>query len=196
MKHELGIKISRRNINNFRYADGTILKRYYAHEVHVPDDYMIVDAESFTPSSVYEEVRMIRVNPRQVAIPMTWFFKLKDMTIYEQWDFLRVYRLDIPYKLKAKTYLDDALSTAYDFGMEADFLNMFYDMLRDNPEEFKRRKGLLSAKKKEIWNRMDSILVQAVGHRCRSIMVVADSDDLHLPSKQTHASSFQCHHLP
>ena len=25
MKHELGIKISRRNINNFRYADGTIL---------------------------------------------------------------------------------------------------------------------------------------------------------------------------
>ena len=143
-------------------------KRYYAHEVHVPDDYMIVDAESFTPSSVREEVRMIRVNPRQVAIPMTWFFKLKDMTIYEQWDFLRVYRLDIPYKLKAKTYLDDALSTAYDFGMEADFLNMFYDMLRDNPEEFKRRKGLLSAKKKEIWNRMVSILVQIGNYRAES----------------------------
>ena len=143
-------------------------KRYYAHEVHVPDDYLIVDAESFTPSSVREEVRMIRVNPRQVAIPMTWFFKLKDMTIYEQWDFLRVYRLDIPYKLKAKTYLDDALSTAYDFGMEADFLNMFYDMLRDNPEEFKRRKGLLSAKKKEIWNRMVSILVQIGNYRAES----------------------------
>ena len=143
-------------------------KRYYAHEVHVPDDYMIVDAESFIPSSVYEEVRMIRVNPRQVAIPMTWFFKMKDMTIYEQWDFLRVYRLDIPYKLKTKTYLDDALSKAYDLGMETDFLNMFYDMLRDNPEEFKRRKGLLSARKKEIWNRMVSILVQIGNYRAES----------------------------
>ena len=50
------------------------------------------------------------------------------MTIYEQWDFLRVYRLDIPSNLKAKTYLDDALNKAYDLGMEADFLNMFYDM--------------------------------------------------------------------
>ena len=97
-------------------------KRYYAHEVQVPDDYMIVDAESFTPSSVYEEVRMIRVNPRQVAIPMTWFFKMKDMTIYEQWDFLRVYRLDIPYKLKTKICLDEALSKAYDLGIETDFL--------------------------------------------------------------------------
>ena len=143
-------------------------KRYYAHEVHVPDDYMIVDAESFTPSSVYEEVRMIRINHRQVAIPMTWFFKLKDMTIYEQWDFLRVYRLDMPFKLKTKTYLDDALSKAYDLGMEADFLNMFYDMLRDNPEEFKRRKGLLSAKKKEIWNRMVSILVKIGNYRAES----------------------------
>ena len=143
-------------------------KRYYAQEVHVPDDYMIVDAESFIPSSVYEEVRMIRVNPRQVAIPMTWFFKMKDMTIYEQWDFLRVYRLDIPYKLKTKTYLDDALSKAYDLGMETDFLNMFYDMLRDNPEEFKRRKGLLSARKKEIWNRMVSILVQIGNYRAES----------------------------
>ena len=143
-------------------------KRYYAHEVHVPDDYMIVDAESFIPSSVYEEVRMMRVNPRQVAIPMTWFFKMKDMTIYEQWDFLRVYRQDIPYKLKTKTYLDDALSKAYDLGMEADFLNMFYDMLRDNPEEFKKRKGLLSAKKKEIWNRMVSILVQIGNFRAES----------------------------
>jgi hypothetical protein len=143
-------------------------KRYYAHEIHVPDDYMIVDAELFTPSSVREEVRMIRVNPRQVAIPMTWFFKMKDMTIYEQWDFLRVYRLDIPYKLKAKTYLDDALSTAYDLGMEAEFLNMFYDMLRDTPEEFKRRKGLLSAKKKEIWNKMVSILVQIGNFRAES----------------------------
>ncbi len=135
-------------------------KRYYAHEVHVPDDYMIVDAESFTPSSVYEEVRMIRVNPRQVAIPMTWFFKMKDMTIYEQWDFLRVYRLDIPYKLKTKTYLDDALSTAYDFGMEADFLNMFYDMERDDPKEFKRRKNLLAEEKKEVRTKMKSCLAE------------------------------------
>ena len=123
-------------------------KRYYAHEVHVPDDYMIVDADSFTPSSVYEEVRMIKVNPRQVAIPMTWFFKMKDMTIYEQWDFLRVYRLDIPSKLKTKTYLEDALNKAYDLGMEADFLSMFYDMERDDPKEFKRRKTHLAEQKK------------------------------------------------
>ena len=143
-------------------------KRLYAHEVCVPDDYMIVDAETYIPTSTYEEARIIRVNKQQTAIPMTWFFKMKDMTIYEQWDFLRVYRLDIPYKLKTKTYLDDALSKAYDLGMETDFLNMFYDMLRDNPEEFKRRKGLLSARKKEIWNRMVSILVQIGNFRAES----------------------------
>lgn len=135
-------------------------KRYYAHEVHVPDDYMIVDAETFTPKSTYEEVRMIRVNKQQVAIPMTWFFKMKDMTIYEQWDFLRVYRLDIPYKLKTKTFLDDALSKAYDLGMEADFLNMFYDMERDDPKEFKRRKNLLAEKKKEVRTEMKSCLAE------------------------------------
>ena len=135
-------------------------KRYYAHEVHVPDDYMIVDAESFTPSSVYEEVRMIKVNPRQVAIPMRWFFKMKDMTIYEQWDFLRFYRLDIPSKLKAKTYLEDALTKAYDLGMEADFLSMFYDMERDDPKEFKRRKNLLTEKKKEVRTEMKSCLAE------------------------------------
>ena len=121
---------------------------------------MIVDADSFTPSSVYEEVRMIKVTPRQVAIPMTWFFKMKDMTIYEQWDFLRVYRLDIPSKLKTKTYLDDALNKAYDLGMEVDFLNMFYDMERDNPKEFKRRKNLLAEKKKEVRTEMKSCLVE------------------------------------
>ena len=135
-------------------------KRYYAHEFHVPDNYMIVDADLFTPSSVYEEVRMIKVTPRQVAIPMTWFFKMKDMTIYEQWDFLRVYRLDIPSKLKTKTYLDDALNKAYDLGMEVDFLNMFYDMERDDPKEFKRRKNLLAEKKKEVRTEMKSCLAE------------------------------------
>ena len=135
-------------------------KRYYAHEVHVPDEYMIVDADSFTPSSVYEEVRMIKVNPRQVAIPMTWFFKMKDMTIYEQWDFLRVYRQDIPSKLKTKTYLEDALTKAYDLGMEADFLSMFYDMERDDPKEFKRRKTLLAEQKKEVRTEMKSCLAE------------------------------------
>ena len=70
------------------------------------------------------------------------------------------YRLDIPYKLKAKTYLDDALSTAYDFGMEADFLNMFYDMERDDPKEFKRRKNLLGEEKKKIRTKMKSCLAE------------------------------------
>ena len=135
-------------------------KRYYAHEVHVPDDYMIVDAETFTPSSVYEEVRMIKVNHRHVAIPMPWFFKLKDMTIYEQWDFIRSYRQDLPVKLKAKTYLDDALYMAYDMGKEADFLNMFYDMERDDPKEFKRRKNLLTKKKKTVRTEMESCLAE------------------------------------
>jgi len=135
-------------------------KRYYAHEVHVPDDYMIVEAETFTPTTIHEEARFIRINKQQVAIPMTWFFRLKDMTIYEQWDFLRVYRLDIPSKLKAKTYLDDALNKAYDLGMEVDFLNMFYDMERDDPKEFKRRKNLLAEKKKEVRTEMKSCLAE------------------------------------
>lgn len=82
------------------------------------------------------------------------------MTIYEQWDFLRVYRLGIPSKLKAKTYLDDALNKAYDLGMEADFLNLFYDMERDDPKEFKRRKNLLAEKKKEVRTEMKSCLAE------------------------------------
>ena len=79
---------------------------------------------------------------------------MKDMTIYEQWDFLRAYRLDMPCKLKTKICLDDALSKAYDLGMETDFLNMFYDMERDDPKEFKRRKNLLTSKKNKVKSSM------------------------------------------
>ncbi len=135
-------------------------KRLYAHEVHIPDDYMILTKDSFTPKNEYEEVRMIKVNERQVAIPMPWFFKLKDMTIYEQWDFLREYRLDLPFHLKSTPYLEDALGRAYDWGMEADFLNMFYDMLRDDPKEFKRRKNLLTNKKNKVKSSMKSCLCE------------------------------------
>lgn len=145
-------------------------KRLYAHEVCVPDDYMIVDAETYTPTSTYEEARIIRINKQQIAIPMKWFFKMKDMTIYEQWDFLRAYRLDMPYKLKTKICLDEALSKANDLGMEEEFMNMFYDMLRDNPEEFRRRKELLSKQKKEIWDKMVSCQIEINNYR-------ADSDE-------------------
>jgi hypothetical protein len=135
-------------------------KRLYAHEVCVPDDYMIVDAETYIPTSTYEEARIIRVNKQQIAIPMKWFFKMKDMTIYEQWDFLRAYRLDMPYKLKTKICLDDALSKAYDLGIETDFLNMFYDMERDDPKEFKRRKNLLASKKNKVKSSMRTCLCE------------------------------------
>ena len=135
-------------------------KRLYAHEVHISDDYMILTKDSFTPKNEYEEVRMIKVNERQVAIPMPWFFKLKDMTIYEQWDFLREYRLDLPFHLKSTPYLEDALGRAYDWGMEADFLNMFYDMLRDDPKEFKRRKNLLTSKKNKVKSSMRTCLCE------------------------------------
>jgi hypothetical protein len=121
---------------------------------------MIVDAETYTPMSTYEEARMIRVNKQQTAIPMTWFCKMKDMTIYEQWDFLRAYRLDMPYKLKTKICLDDALSKAYDLGIETDFLNMFYDMERDDPKEFKRRKNLLTSKKNKVKSSMKTCLCE------------------------------------
>ena len=91
---------------------------------------------------------------------MKWFFKMKDMTIYEQWDFLRAYRLDMPCKLKTKICLDDALSKAYDLGMETDFLNMFYDMERDDPKEFKRRKNLLTSKKNKVKSSMKTCLCE------------------------------------
>ena len=44
--------------------------------------------------------------------------------------------------------------------MEADFLNMFYDMERDDPKEFKRRKNLLAEEKKEIRTEMKSCLAE------------------------------------
>ena len=46
MKHELGIKISSRNINNFRYADGTILMA--KSEEELKSLLMKVKEESFT----------------------------------------------------------------------------------------------------------------------------------------------------
>jgi hypothetical protein len=54
--------------------------------------------------------------------------------------------------------------------MEAEFMNMFYDMLRDNPEEFRRRKELLSKQKKEIWDKMVSCQIEINNFR-------ADSDE-------------------
>ena len=140
-------------------------KRFYAHEVHIPDDYMILTKDSFSPKNEYEEVRMIKVNERQVAIPMTWFFKLKNMTIFEQWDFLREYRLDLPFHLKSTPYLEDALGRAYDLGMESDFQNMFYDMLRDDPKEYMRRKELLNNRKKEVTKEMESRLSEINSYR-------------------------------
>ena len=108
---------------------------------------------------------MIKVNERQVAIPMTWFFKLKNMTIFEQWDFLREYRLDLPFHLKSTPYLEDALGRAYDLGMESDFQNMFYDMLRDDPKEYMRRKKLLNNRKKEVTKEMESRLSEINSYR-------------------------------
>jgi hypothetical protein len=140
-------------------------RRFYAHEVHIPDDYMILTKDSFSPKNEYEEVRMIKVNERQVAIPMTWFFKLKNMTIFEQWDFLREYRLDLPFHLKSTPYLEDALGRAYDLGMESDFQNMFYDMLRDDPKEYMRRKKLLDNRKKEVTKEMESRLSEINSYR-------------------------------
>ena len=46
MKHELGIKISSRNITNFRYADGTILMA--KSEEELKSLLMKVKEESFT----------------------------------------------------------------------------------------------------------------------------------------------------
>jgi hypothetical protein len=133
-------------------------KRLYAHEVCVPDDYMIVDAETYTPTSTYEEARIIRVNKQQIAIPMKWFFKMKDMTIYEQWDFLRAYRQDLPFHLKSTPYLTDALNRAYEMGIETQFMTLFYDMERDDPKEFERRKHLLGNKKKAVKLEMKACL--------------------------------------
>ena len=129
-----------------------------AHEVCVPDDYMIVDAETYIPTSTYEEARIIRVNKQQTAIPMTWFFKMKDMTIYEQWDFLRAYRQDLPFHLKSTPYLTDALNRAYEMGIETQFMTLFYDMERDDPKEFERRKHLLGNKKKAVKLEMKACL--------------------------------------
>jgi len=117
-----------------------------------------VDAETYTPTSTYEEARIIRVNKQQTAIPMTWFFKMKDMTIYEQWDFLRAYRQDLPFHLKSTPYLTDALNRAYEMGIETQFMTLFYDMERDDPKEFERRKHLLGNKKKAVKLEMKACL--------------------------------------
>ena len=42
--------------------------------------------------------------------------------------------------------------------MEAEFMNMFYDMLRDDPKEYMRRKKLLDNRKKEVTKEMESRL--------------------------------------
>ena len=108
----------------------------YSKEKNIPSGYIIVSSDLFQPSSVHEEAKTVKVNRNQVAIPMKWLFKIKNMDIYEQWHFIKNSENSLPISIKQKNTLRDAMSKAFDLGLENDFLNMFYDMKEDNRAEY------------------------------------------------------------
>lgn len=117
----------------------------YSKEKNIPNGYIIVSSDLFQPSSLDEEMLTMAVNKNQVAIPMKWLFKIKDMDIYEQWNFIRNSDVALPTSIKLTSSLKDAMNKVYDLGMENEFLNLFYDMKFNNRDEFDRQIDLYNS---------------------------------------------------
>lgn len=131
-----------------------VTKRLYADEINVPNDYMIVDANMFGPI-INEGTKVIRINSQQVAIPMKEFFRLKDMDLYQQWEIIR-YNCILPKGVFSGGSLERALQNAYDHNVEDQLKGMFYDMKRDEPAEFERRKELLPNQIRKAYDEMEA----------------------------------------
>ena len=131
-----------------------VSKRLYADEINVPNDYMIVDTNLFGPI-INEGTKVIKINSQQVAIPMKEFFRLKDMDLYQQWEIIR-YNCILPKGVFSGGSLERALQNAYDHDVEGQLKGMFYDMKRDDPAEFARRKELLPNQIRRAYDEMEA----------------------------------------
>lgn len=130
----------------FKYKDKN--ERYYAKELNIPEGYIIVSNDFFRPSSVYEEARMININQHQVAIPMKWYFRMKDMDLHQQWGVLRMNVMWLPQKVKKADNLYKAMEVACQYGVEEELKSCFYDLKIENPDEYQRR--ILILRDKEL----------------------------------------------
>lgn len=137
------------------YWSQSYYERNYAEEVHVPSGYMIVDPVILNPSL---DTNTIWLNNGQIAIPLKALFKLKDFDLHQQWELIKYNRTNLPSIIRKAESLEKALKIAYDIGMENMFMKMFYDMKRDDLDEFKRRKRLLTDKRNAVKNEMRSCL--------------------------------------
>ena len=108
----------------------------YSKEKNIPDGYIIVTTDLFMPSSIHEEARTVWINKNQVAIPIKWFFRIKKMNFYDQWDMIKISKLDLPEGITANDSLYSAMRKAYNQGMEDSFMQLFYDMREENPNDF------------------------------------------------------------
>ncbi len=120
--------------------------KWYSEEKKIPDDYVIVTKDVFQASSEYEEARTIKLENDRIAIPRKWYFRIKGMDIYEQWNFIRRYAKDLPDTFRKKKYLKDALLKAYDLGREEEIMQMFYDMKEEHVSEYDKRMNAFKEK--------------------------------------------------
>lgn len=133
------------------------LQRFYADCHSVPKDYLIVGEDSFTPKTTREELMMIQLPHRQVAIPMKWVFRDKDMTLFEQWEIIKINRMDLPKRVRNAPSLMTALERIYEIGKEDEFKSFFYDLQKENPQEFDRRKKYIKVRREEIAKQIKEI---------------------------------------
>lgn len=126
------------------------VQRYYADCHKIPNDYLIVRKDAFTPETCREELMMIDLPNHCVAIPMKWVFRDKDMTLFEQWEVIKINRMDLPKRVRNAPSLMKALEKAYEVDFEDGFKDLFYDLQKENPEEFNRRKNYIDVRRNEI----------------------------------------------
>lgn len=132
-----------------------VIKRPYADGYCVPPHYVIMDTGCLTPLSEEELSVAIKVNRHQIGVPMKLFFRQNDMSICSQWEFIRHYYLYVPEVVKKEESMVKALCAALDNGWYGEMVSLFYDLKKENPDEFHRRLQSYIEREKELKRQMD-----------------------------------------
>lgn len=131
-----------------------IFSRPYGDEHHIPPHYVIMNKGNFTPQSEKEISKTIMVNRHQIAVPMKMFFRENDLGICSQWEFIRMYCKMVPKPIRKEQGVVSALCLALEMGWYSEMKSLFYDLKKDNPDEYDRRFQNYIDKEKELKRQM------------------------------------------
>ena len=140
----------------YKVAEG-LRGRFYAQEAGVPEGYIILTRGQCEPRSIREAVETVEVSAWQIAVPLKRFFRDRQLSLHEQWQFIRKIRRDIPERIRNKFILKTAMEIAYEMDMGEEFMTWFYDQKTEDPKAF----GMQELKIKTEIERLKRVVEEA-----------------------------------